>query len=316
MRSGTKDSRGPHYRRAQEQTASRPNLRIRDQWIIEEPNGTFARAWYEQGSGRTRRRSLGTRDLEEAKAELIRIVLSEPAERAGSPQSVHLASVFKFYELNHGPNIRGLKQARRPAALCLEFMQKATASPLPVVADFTLLRQHAFMQWLRDRELSVKTISTYQAMIKAAMNFAATPRLIVDSKGAEREGQLLDHQWKIFDSEDYVSKVTGLPMPQPVKFLPTDDELARFIDAISREHVFRYVILALNTWARPEAIMELDVAKQVDFEKGLIDLNPPGRRQNRKVRPTIRLDRKLEGLVPSLEPGEAHRPQGRNCEGD
>ena len=44
----------------------------------------------------------------------------------GSPKAVHLASVFKFYEVNHGPSIRGLAQAQRPAALCLEFMQKST----------------------------------------------------------------------------------------------------------------------------------------------------------------------------------------------
>jgi len=224
-------------------------------------------------------------------------VLSEPEEQVGSPKAVHLASVFKFYEVNHGPSIRGLAQAQRPAALCLEFMQKSTDTPLPVVADFTMLRQHAFMCWLRDRGLTVKTISTYQSMIKAALNYAATPRLIVDSRGIEREGQMLEHKWTVFDSEDYVSKITGLPMPQPVKFLPTDDELARFIDAIGHEHIFRYVILALNLWARPEAIMDLDVQKQVDFEKGLIDLNPPGRRQNKKVRPTIRLTENLKGWL-------------------
>jgi hypothetical protein len=59
----------------------------------------------------------------------------------------------------------------------------------------------------------------------------------------------------------------------------------------------RYDILALNTWARPEAIVELSVKQQVDFENGLLDLNPPGRRQNKKQRPVIRLTTNLNGWL-------------------
>jgi integrase len=53
----------------------------------------------------------------------------------------------------------------------------------------------------------------------------------------------------------------------------------------------------LNTWARPEAICDLDVAKQVGFDNGLIDLNPPGRLQTRKYRPVIRLTDCLRGWL-------------------
>src|SRR5262249_22304431 len=63
------------------------------------------------------------------------------------------------------------------------------------------------------------------------------------------------------------------------------------------EHIFRYVIIALNTWARPEAIMDLNVEKQVDFSHGLVYMNPPGRRQNKKVRPAIRLTENLKGWL-------------------
>jgi integrase len=43
--------------------------------------------------------------------------------------------------------------------------------------------------------------------------------------------------------------------------------------------------------------MELDVKTQVDFEKGIVDLNPPGRRQNKKVRPIVRLTENLKGWL-------------------
>ena len=57
------------------------------------------------------------------------------------------------------------------------------------------------------------------------------------------------------------------------------------------------MILALNTWARPEAILELEVSTQVDFANGLVHLNPHGRRQNNKVRPTIPLTNNLRGWL-------------------
>lgn len=65
--------------------------------------------------------------------------------------------------------------------------------------------------------------------------------------------------------------------------------MATVIDAIRYEHAFRYAVIALNTWARPEAIHDLDFTTQVDHEYGLVYLNPADRTQTKKYRPTIRL---------------------------
>ena len=48
-------------------------------------------------------------------------------------------------------------------------------------------------------------------------------------------------------------------------------------------------MMGLNTWARPEAIMDVRVCAQVNVDYGLLDLNPPGRRYADKWRPVIRL---------------------------
>lgn len=79
--------------------------------------------------------------------------------------------------------------------------------------------------------------------------------------------------------------------------IPTDKQMAAFIDAIEDEHVFRFAIIELNTWARPEAVFELNVKKQVDFERRIIKLNQDGRRQTNKVRPTITLTDNLLGWL-------------------
>jgi hypothetical protein len=123
---------------------------------------------------------------------------------------------------------------------------------------------------------SCKTISTYLTKIKAAMRFAAKPHVITDAQGVEREVLLLATAPYIEDGEAAISKVTQLPRSKPRDFIPTDQQLATMIDALpeDEEHevAFGYVVMALNTWARPEAITDLSVS-------------PPGRFHGRHHRP-------------------------------
>jgi hypothetical protein len=53
------------------------------------------------------------------------------------------------------------------------------------------------------------------------------------------------------------------------------------------------ILLALNTWARPAAITDLDPATQYDARTTIIDLNPPGRLQTNKQSPKILATRGL-----------------------
>lgn len=215
---------------------------------------------------------------------------------------------MRYYMDNHGQFTRSKNAAQRAFDLSLEYLKKATGSASPMVSDFSLARQEAFMRWCRDEKtITAKSISTYLSTIRAAMSYAAKPRIIEDSKGKEREARMLSAPFFIQASEKEVVKVTNLPRSMPRDFIPTDKQLAMFLDATydpsderevrDREHIFRYCIVALNTWARPEAICELNVNQQVDFSNGIIDLNPKGRTQNNKYRPTIRLTENLRGWL-------------------
>jgi len=82
----------------------------------------------------------------------------------------------------------------------------------------------------------------------------------------------------------------------PREWIPTDKQLAAFLDSLKSdqaEHVFRYTLLALNTLARPAAILELTPG-QIDQTRGLIEMNPKGRRQTKKRRPTLQITSTLE----------------------
>lgn len=219
-----------------------------------------------------------------------------------------MVTVQRFYFEHHLPRVRDKVAPRRAFVLLRAYMMTVALTDdegqrrQPRVSDFSLARQEGFMKWCANqRNLSVKSISNYLSYIKAALRFAARPRLITDIKGHEREAQILETAPFIEDSEARISAVVGKPRSKPRMDIPDDGQLAALIDELAskREHeaTFRYVIMALNTWARPEAITDLSVAKQVDFSRGLVHLNPPGRLQNKKVRPTVRLTDNLRGWL-------------------
>lgn len=273
-------------------------------WLATEDRSPFLKkCWYDSDANRTRRVSTKFRvgQLDEAKFWLSEEVLKDAPKDPLDPAAVSVKRVKTFFKLNHADQIRsgsGITRAFDHIIAYLKGVRPEGDKVEPVVADFGLARQRGFMLHARDNlKLSCKTISTYLSYYKAGLNFCATPRLMRDAKGEEREVKLLSSVPFVNDGEEFISKETGLPRSSPRDWIPTDKQMAAFIDAIEDEHVFRFAIMELNTWARPEAVFELNVKMQVDFERRIIKLNQDGRRQTNKVRPTITLTDNLLGWL-------------------
>src|SRR5690606_2538168 len=66
--------------------------------------------------------------------------------------------------------------------------------------------------------------------------------------------------------------------------------------AQERPHIFIYCMIALNTLARPEAVLDLAPA-QVNLVDKRINLNPKGRKQTKKYRPIVPI---TDTLLPFL----------------
>jgi integrase len=269
-------------------------------WLgLEAKTGIYNIHWY-AGGRRVKRKTTGTRDLEEAKQKLIEAAQATPPDDPQNPTVVDIAAVKRFYFEHHvTKRVRDTVGPARAYKLLLDYL--AHVKEEPKVASFTLARQVGFMKWLAGHhDLSNKTISTYLSYIKAGFRFASRPHLIKDMRKGEREVQILSTPPHIDDSEERVARETKLPVSQPREWTPTDAELAAMLDAAEGEELegmFRYMIMALNTWARPEAITQLSVLKQVDWDAGIITLNPPGRAQNKKRRPRIRLTDNLRAWL-------------------
>lgn len=278
-------------------------------WLAREwGQETVYRYWYDGPSGKVRRRSLGTSDIEEAKLQLAKLVVGRAADNPQSPESVPVIAVLQHYWTTHSDMTPGSVQARRAGELLVEWLVDVQNRPSANAADFTTAWQQAFVRWCAlSKGHAVGTISRNLSTLAAAMNHALKI-VVVDEDGAEREVQLLKYAVPVIYKAEEVSRLTGKPVSVPRDWLPSFEQMVAFIDGIgrmtkagewdhNRENLFRYVVLGLNTWARPLAILELSVSRQIDFSAGLVKLNPPGRKQTKKVRPTIPLTDNLRAWL-------------------
>lgn len=266
----------------------------KDQWIGTEPGRAgFYRYWYDDGSRRVKRKALAAIDIESAKEELIAL-LGAPLPSSRDPREVFLFDVLKHYQDNYAEP-KGYKQmaaVRRASALVYTAFRSFMGPPK--VADLTRLNQRRIWAHMAsDGGLSAKSIMTYMISVRAAVNYAAVPQLI-NVAGEEVEVQMLEAPIAIFCNQEEIAEHIGGEVSKPREYIPTYPDLGKWIDAIEEEDDFRFVMIMLNTCARNEAIFDLDISKQANFEFGTLDLNPVGRRQTKKRRPVIRMTTNLQ----------------------
>lgn len=278
-------------------------LELAGYWLEQRSDGRGAgyyyACWYDAGRGRNRRVSLKTAGRAEAEKRFAAFVATRPLrsrlEDVPSPRQVLLFAVFEHYLRARAAKLRSRGQAETAVAYVQEFLVDVKGLPATIKADgFGLDLQMDFVRWCADkRGHSAAYIARMLNPISAAMHFAAKEQAVEDPAGGMRTVKLMSEAPVVHFYADWVAKTAGIAAPQKRDWVPEVEQMARFIDCIGEEHVFRFWMILLNTWARPEAVMELDLRRQVRERAGLVDLNPGGRLQTLKRRPIIRLTRNL-----------------------
>lgn len=256
--------------------------------------------WYDERIRNTRRRSLGTEVLAEAQQKLIALAGAAKTETSRSPDRVMILRALDHYYETDLRNKPSADQAFRAISIVTKFLEETLAKGA-VVSSFGPIRQREFMTWCRDTHgHSANTIARNLSVVSAAFRFGKRLMVVTDKLGNKHEVQLIDHAPDVVTQAARVAELLDLQAPTPRDWLPTFEEFGRFIDAIDKrqENLFRFVILALNTWARPQTVIDFrDDEATVNRRFGTIDLNPPGRRQTIKYRPKIRLTDNLRGWL-------------------
>jgi len=189
-----------------------------------------------------------------------------------APERITLAEIFApFYE-KHASKLVSSYQAQLSLSYWLDFFEEAT------VADATdVSEQERFQHWLlTEKDLNPNTAHRVVAIGKTALNWAW------------KRGHLASVPYIL-----PVKKVAAPPKGRPLE--PT--EIDTLLALAKSQHLRDFIYLMIATAARPDAILDLTQA-QCSVEKRLIQLNPNGREQTKKHRPTVKMP---EHIVPLIE---------------
>lgn len=220
-----------------------------------------------------RRKSTGTDDLESAKKILKAHYVAHGEPDGLDVTTVQIAEIVLRYYEQHAK--------LKPAA---KWIKGAVAHWVRYYSDESVWsatrpnRIERFIDNLKSTGIGDSYVNSILAAGRAALNRSW--------KRGELSKQVYIPALKIS-----AAKPKGRPL--------SPDECAAWLDAASPHfHVLLFICLA--TGSRPEAVKQLKWA-QVDFEEGLLYLNPEGRRQTSKHRPVVKMPPTLVEYLRSLE---------------
>ncbi len=230
-------------------------------WLDKRPNSpAFCICWLD--GRQVKRKSTGTDDLNAALQALKARYLSEDTPNTQDVAQVPLADVVQAYYLQHGRHLPAAKWLKYAVAHWVRFFGEAIS-----VWDATRPAQiERFIDDLRGRGLKPSSINAVLTAGKAALN------------RSWRRGELI-RQIHVPSVKVTRTQPKGRPL--------SIDECAAWLDA-SAPHFHALLFICLATGSRPEAVKELRWG-QVDFEEGLLHLNPEEREQTSKRRPVVKM---------------------------
>jgi len=234
------------------------------------------RFWYDAGAGEIRRRSTKTADLAAAKIQLAALVLKEGSGKAEDPANVPLIACFTRYQEGHSNQKRAKNNVKLACAKVLDhFGNDAKVSALNKAGQIKFLKAR------RAKGDAISTICSQQSLIQAALNYC------VHDDEAGNAG-LLTRAPKIIYSKAKVAEILNEAEPVSRNWHPTLDQIAAFMNATTEdeEPLRRFLIIKLAFATRSEAACEVGPFC-LDRDYRLISINPPGRRQTKKHRPTL-----------------------------
>jgi integrase len=191
-------------------------------------------------------------------------------DRPVPASDAQLAHVMQTCWVNYGRQLPSAHTHRAAQRNALEIWGDVN------IRELDRKKQLEFVRALREKGLADWTISTRLRRICAMMNWYKrdNPQLPVPDAitASDWKPVLLDKN-QIYSLEELASLFNAASdLTEDLRY--------------TREHWWRFMVLAVGTASREAALREL-TWEQVDLRLGRIRLNPDGRRQTKKRRPTV-----------------------------
>jgi hypothetical protein len=291
----TSDNQSGTRTSAQNPASSHP-VEFDGYWLHHDTDtGEAYASFYDVEARQVRRERLGQLDPGEAFLALKAFAASRTrAQKYDDTASLPLVAVMDEYLRAHADGLPSAYQARRAINALVDWLEIELSNAGLTVREFGQAAQEDLIKWSSGK-LGHKpsTIARNMNVFSAALHFAAKPRLIADEHGRKTEQQLISSAPKVNFDEKKIANLLRVPIGRPDRWVPTFQQMVHFLETLEREHLKRFAILSIALWGRPEAITDFRMRDQVDWDRGFIDLNPPGRAQTKKYRPVVRLGRVL-----------------------
>lgn len=258
--------------------------------------------WYDRTSKRERSASASTRDVGEGVRALDRLYLEQSGARHcptchrpwDSGESPLLADAIADY-LVMKEGTAGAETSKHRLAHVVDYLGDR---PGTRCADVDERWVEGFRTWLLSKPVVVKTNAGNVERLRARGSVEGSVLQLAAAINAA------PGQTAAFRAEQMKSVARSPVYRADVKKLAA---MFRFAMAEPhRDSLLRYLRMAVATWARPDAI--LDVRPEQWFgEARVLDLNPPNRKQTRKHRPRVPIPHQF---APFLDSGEAYLATG------
>ncbi len=252
------------------------SFRVGDYWLSKQPRSdAWCRTWFDNKTRQTKRASLRTTDFEDAKQILTDWFILNQKQSKEDPCQKSLADIFaNFYE-QHASSLKSAYQSQLSLRYWLEFYGERTVEE---ASDINL--QEAFHKWLIEGKLlNPNTVSRIVSIGKTALNWA----------------------WKrnMLSSVPYFKAVTRQPAPprgRPLQIV----EIKRLLAHTKSDHMKTFILSMIATTARPDAVLDLTFDR-CDYDNCILILNPEGRLQTKKYRPTVKMPELYADYLKELE---------------
>jgi hypothetical protein len=155
-----------------------------------------------------------------------------------------------------------------------------------MVGGLTTEKQEEFIAWLREKKHSDSYINRTLACGRRALRLAA------------KNNELTSAPNIIEAASQKAVRDTARPKGRPL----SAQEVADLFDAIVDPHIWAFCMMAANTVGRPEAIITADIS-QYDKSFEIFHLNPSGRIQTKKFRPTVPVTKTLQRMLHLIKAG-------------
>jgi integrase len=238
---------------------------IGEWWLSKRPNSpAWCRTWFDARAGQVCRASLETPDFDEAQIRLAAWFIANHRPKNAAPSETLLSGILQRYYDSVVSKKPSGPQAKIAIDRFMEFW------PGECVSVLTLAEQERYAAGRRANGIADGTISRELGVLRAALLYSL-------------KHQELASVPFIPDVETETDKAAKEPKGRP---LSAEEAAALFRVSRGNERRMMLLMILFSTACRPDAARDL-TPLQHDKEHGLLDLNPAGRRQTKKYRPTI-----------------------------